>query len=114
MALFIKTPHLYWWENTRRKNPACSTLDSYNKTPIFTLVEITEDVVKSVARKVLGSSGPVGTDLEAIQGWLLKFGDDIKRICTSFETSVVWISNKSPTWAAYFAFMSACLVVHYK
>ena len=41
----------------------------------FIPVDITEDVVESVARKVSGISGPSGTDSEALQGWLLKFGD---------------------------------------
>ena len=37
--------------------------------------KITEDVVESVALKVSGSAWPSRTDIEALQGWLLKFGD---------------------------------------
>ena len=44
----------------------------------FIPVDITEDVVKSVARKLSGSTGTGGTDLEALQGWLLKFWYDRK------------------------------------
>ena len=48
-------------------------------------MDITEDVVKSVARKLLGSSGPSGTDSEALQRWLLKFGVDRKILSTGVE-----------------------------
>ena len=50
--------------------------------PIFIPVDITEYVVKSVARKLLVSLGPGYTDLEALQGWFLKLGADRKRLCT--------------------------------
>ena len=46
--------------------------------PIFIQVYITKDVVKSVECKRAGSAGPGGMDLEALQGWLLKYGYDIK------------------------------------
>ena len=38
----------------------------YNKTSIFIPVNITEEDVESVAQKLLGSSGPGGTDSEAL------------------------------------------------
>ena len=53
----------------------------------------------------MGSSGPGGTESEALQGWLLKFREDSKRLRTSVETFVDWLSNGSPPWAAYRAFM---------
>ena len=56
-------------------------------------MDITDDVVESVARKCLGSPVPGGTDSEALHGWLLKFGEDSKRICTSDEIFVNWIAN---------------------
>ena len=58
----------------------------------------------------MGSSGPGDTDSEAIQGCLLKFGEDITRISTSVETFVDWIVNESPPWAAYCAFMSGQMI----
>ena len=54
-----------------------------------------KDVVKSVAQKLLGSSVPDGTDSEAIQGWLLKFGDNSKKLCISVEIFIEWIVNKN-------------------
>ena len=58
------------------KISACYTLEAYDKTPIFIPVEIMEDAVGSFVRKLLGGLGPVGTDSEALQGWILKFGED--------------------------------------
>ena len=46
--------------------------------PIFIQVYITKDVVKSVERKLSGSAGPGGIDLQALQGGLLKYRNDIK------------------------------------
>ena len=53
-------------------------------------VYITEETVKSVGRKRLGSSGPVDKELEALQGWILKSGEDSTRIRTIVETFVDW------------------------
>ena len=54
--------------------PSCATLETYGDTLIFIPVDITEEDVESVARKLSGSSGPASTDSEALHGWLLKFG----------------------------------------
>ena len=48
---------------------------------------------------------------EALWGWLLKFGDDSKKLHISFEFFVDWLANQSPTWAAYQAFMPFRLLV---
>ena len=52
----------------------------YVETSIFIPAEITEDVVKSVAQNILYSSCPSGTELEVIQGWLLKSVEDSQKI----------------------------------
>ena len=82
--------------------------------PIFIPVDITEEAVKLVAHKLLGSSGPGGTELEALQGWILKFGEDSKILRTSVETFVDWLTNGSPPWTAYRVFMSGRLIALYK
>ena len=76
--------------------PSYPTLETYEETPILIPVDITEEAVESVARKLSGSSVPGGTDSEALQGWLMKFGEDINRLITSVETSVGWLANGSP------------------
>ena len=61
----------FWRKDTHKKN-YCYALEVYNKTTIFILVYITEDVVKYVEHKLAGILGPVSMDLEALQRWLLK------------------------------------------
>ena len=74
-------------------------------------MDITEEAVESVARKLLGSSGPRDMDSEALQGWLLKFGEEITRLSTSVETFVYWLANGIPPWAAYCKFVSGSAIV---
>ena len=50
-------------------------LEAHEKTPVFITVDIAEDVVKSVVRKLSGRAGPGGMDSGYLQGWILKFGD---------------------------------------
>ena len=90
--------------------PSCATLDTYEETPIFVPVDITEEAVESVARKLSGGSGPGGTDSEALQVWLLKILYDSTRLRTSVENILYWLANGSLPWAAYRAFMSGCLI----
>ena len=88
-------------KNPPNRKPHCSTLEVYEETPIFILVDTTGDLVESVAQKLSGSAGPGGTDLEDLQGWLLKFGDDSNKLRISVESFVEWLANQSPPWAAY-------------
>ena len=90
--------------------PSCATLEMYEETPILIPVNITEEAIESVAQKLSGSSGPGGTDSEALQVWLLKFGEDSTRLHTSVETFVDWLANGSPHWAAYRAFLSGRMI----
>ena len=53
--------------------PPPSRLEVYDKMYIFIPLEISEDVVKSVTRKLLGGLIPGVADSEALQGWILKF-----------------------------------------
>ena len=76
----------------------------------FIPVDITEEAVELVARKISGSSGPGGTDSEALQGRLLKLGEDNTRLRTGVETFVNWLVNGIPPWAAYRVFMSGRLI----
>ena len=78
--------------------------------PIFVPVGITEEAVESVARKLPGRSGPGGTDSEALQGWLLKFGEDSTRPRSSVEIVFDRLANGIPPWVAYCEFMCSRLI----
>ena len=90
--------------------PSCATLETHKETPIFIPVNITKEAIESVAQKLSGSSGPGGTDSEALQGWLLKSGEESTRLRNNVETFVDWLANGSPPWAAYCEFMSGWLI----
>ena len=72
----------------------------YKEAHILIPVNITEEAVESVARKLSGISGPGGTESEALEVWLLKFGEDCTRLRTRLETFMDWLANGSPPWAA--------------
>ena len=77
--------------------------------PVFIPMYITEDVVKLVAQKLSGSLGLGGTDSEALQVWILKFGKD-RNVFISVEIFADWIANKNPPCIDYHEFMSGCLI----
>ena len=58
-------------KHPHEKIHSCATLEMYHKTPIFILVDITQDTVKYSAKSFSGDSGPGGTDPEALQGWII-------------------------------------------
>ena len=90
--------------------PSCATLETYEETPIFISVDITEEAVELVTQNLLGSFGPGSTDSEALQGWLLNFGEGSTRLSTSVENFIDWLVNGSPPRAAYCAFISGRLI----
>ena len=57
-----KHPRQLQKKKSSRTPHHCSTLEVHNEIPIFIFVDITEDVVKLVVRKLSGILGPGGTD----------------------------------------------------
>ena len=60
------------------KIPSFLTLETYDETHIFIPVDITDGAVELVKQNRLGGSSSGGTNLEALQGWILKFGKEKK------------------------------------
>ena len=104
VASVLEGKHLH------QKISSCAMLETYEETSIVIPVNITEKGFDSVARKILGASGTGGTGSEALQGKLLKFGEDSKKLRTSVETFVDWLANGSLPWATYRAFIPFCLI----
>ena len=67
----------------------CYTLEVYNKTPIFIPVDITEDVVESVAQKLLVSFGTIDTDWEAISLWLRERISTLHTLCFGLNKYII-------------------------
>ena len=88
-----KLPRRSWWENIRPKNSLRFYVGGVRWGIYFIPVDITEDVVKSVAQKLSMSSGTGGMYSEALQGCLRKFGEDSKIIRTSVD--FFWLASQS-------------------
>ena len=56
------------WKHPPNRKPHCSTLEDYEETPVFIPMDMTEDVVKLVAQKLLGITGYGDKYSEALQG----------------------------------------------
>ena len=96
-ARSTRLSHRFWRENLSKTILSCDTLETYEETPIFIPVDITEEAVESVAQKLSGNSGPGGTDSETLHVWILKCGEDSTRLLTSVENFAYWLANRSPT-----------------
>ena len=68
-------------------------MEVYEVTHVLIPVYITEDVVESVAQKLSGSAGPSRTNLEALQGYLLKLGDHSRKLCFNVKYYVAFLAK---------------------
>eukprot|EP00978_Attheya_sp_CCMP212_P038941 scaffold198092_cov45-Attheya_sp.AAC.1 len=54
--------------------PEVEDLEEYDTLPEFVRVDITDETVEKVVRRLSGAAGPGGTDAMSLQHWLLRFG----------------------------------------
>lgn len=87
-----------------------SFLPKYDEVPDFVDLDITEDVVERVARKLSGSGGLGGSDAQAVSQLLLKFGTASRKLRIVMAKVGQWLANESPPWAAYRALMAGRLL----
>ena len=73
-------------------------------------MEITKDTVIAVVRRLLGRSGPGGTDLVSLQHWLLRFRAAIGELGMIIRDFVEWLVNGRPPWATYRELMGGWLI----
>ena len=74
-------------------------------------MEITDETVVSVARRLLGSGKTGGTESVSLQHWVLQF-----RVASTESWKIVgefgdWMVNGRPIWVAYRALVLGCLIV---
>ena len=91
-------------------DPECSYFEEYKEDPDVAPLEISEEDVIWVARKLSGAAGQSGTDVMAFQSWLLCFFQESASLEEEMAAWTDWISNDSPPWAAYRTIMTAQLV----
>jgi hypothetical protein len=84
--------------------------EPYDATPTAIPVDITAEVVETVATKLSGAAGLGGTDAVDLRNWLLRFGRESEAFRTEMARWASWLANSSPPWAAYRAMMACRLV----
>jgi hypothetical protein len=90
--------------------PDVSVLEAYEILPDLQDVDITEETVEQVARRLSGSAGPGGTDSAAVQHWLLRFGGASQQLRKAVAEFTDWMANTPPPWASYRALRAGRLV----
>ena len=73
-------------------------------------MDITDNTVMEVARKLSRGAGTRGTDSVSLQHWLLHFGAAIGELRMIVADFAEWLSNGRPPWAAYQAMMRGSLI----
>jgi hypothetical protein len=73
--------------------PDFTSLPTYTNTPDFVKLDVTEEAVEKVARRLSGSAGVGGTDSHALQHWLLKFGKASLKLHSALVKLAEWLSN---------------------
>jgi hypothetical protein len=92
------------------KTPDVSVLTDYPRLPDFVDLDITDEAVEKVARRLSGSAGSGGTDSHALQHWLLRFGKASGALRDAVADFTDWLGNTAPPWAAYQAIMAGRLI----
>jgi hypothetical protein len=79
--------------------------------PGFIDLDVTEDYVEKVARRLSGAAGLGGTDACCVlKQWLLRFSPASRELRQAVADFMDWLSNASPLWAAYRAIMDGRLL----
>ena len=92
-----------------------SSLEAYRGKPLALVpVVITNEMVDTVTRRLLGAAGAGGADLVRLQHWLPQFGAESMGIWNIVGEFGDWMANGRPPWAAYRALLLGCLIGLYK
>ena len=89
---------------------AYGTLHKYDETPPLVPVQITDDIVLKVARRLKGSCGLDGTNAHSLRSWLTRFKQSSKHLRDSLASLAQWMSNELVPWPAIRALLSCRLI----
>eukprot|EP00957_Ditylum_brightwellii_P160727 12236569-Ditylum_brightwellii.AAC.1 len=73
-------------------------------------MNVTVEVMETVAQRMSGTAGLDGVDTTTIQDWLLRYGQTSKRLRESLTEFARWIENTFPSWSAIRAFVCTRLI----
>jgi hypothetical protein len=77
------------------------SFEPYGNLPNPVYVDITAQMIETVAPRLSGSAGPGGVDSVDLQNWLLRFGKESLALQEEIAEWASWLANASPPWAAY-------------
>ena len=93
------------------RTPDPSDLEDHDgELPDFVPLDITEETVATIARRLSGGAGPGGTDSVSLQHWLLRFGGASAELREAVAEFTDWLANDLPPLAAYRALMAGHLI----
>ena len=90
--------------------PSNVAMKEYDNLPTLMDVEISEETVLTVAKRLKGSGGPGGTDYAAMQNWLLRYRHISKQLLKAIYTLMNWIANNIVPFKAIRALVANRLV----
>ena len=73
-------------------------------------IEVANENVELVAKRICGSAGPSGINSISMSHWLLKFGGASAKLWKSIKKLIKWLTNGYPLWAAYRE-ITCCILV---
>ena len=83
-------------KNPIGRHDEISSLPIFESCPELINIEVTEDSVKIVERRLSCSTGPLEIDSVSMSYWLLKFGEAITNLRKSIAKFVEWLANDYP------------------
>ena len=93
------------------ENPTCLAFKEYEEVPEMVPLDFTMDNVTWVASKHSGAAGALRAEAIELQNCLLLFGCATEELRVVLARMADWMANSSPSWAAYRALITCCLLV---
>ncbi len=82
----------------------------YPNQPEPVPLQITAELVEDVVKQMEGAAVPSGVDAVTLRNWCMRCGRESELLREELARFAEWLSNDSPPWAAYRAFMSCRLI----
>jgi len=84
--------------------------EDYEFVPEAVPLNVTVDIVETIAGKLSGAAGCSGTDAVDLGNWLLRHGAESEALRFEMAEMTNLLANSSPSWAMYQALMACRLV----
>jgi hypothetical protein len=92
------------------EDPHCIAFEHYNEVPVEIPMDCTSKDLETLALRMSGSAGPSSFNAVMQRNCLLRYSRASGELRQELAAWVEWLSNESPSWAAYRALISQQLV----